>query len=176
MYIDADIAGMWHQEHSALFENVLSRTGYIITYCGCPIHQVSKLQTEIALSTTESKYIALSMATHELHPLQKILTEIHQHSLVNAPLHESFNTTKMTHLIVSKIYEDNQACIVLGQSDHFNVQTKHIAIKWHHFKDQIRQGHIKIVKVDSHSNWADILMKPLKRQKHKTLRKLIMGW
>jgi hypothetical protein len=161
MHVDANFAGMWHQEHSALQKIVLSRTGYIITYCGFLIHQVSKLQSEIALSTTESKYIALSMATHDLLPLQKILTEIYQHSLINAPLHESFNTTKMTHLIVSQIYEDYQACIVLAQSDHSKVQTKRIAIKWHNFKDQIRQGHIKIVKVYSHSNWAYILTKPL---------------
>jgi hypothetical protein len=66
MYADADFAGMWHQEHSALRENVLSCTGYVITYCGCPIHWVSKLQSEIALSTTKSEYIALSMATREL--------------------------------------------------------------------------------------------------------------
>ena len=29
-------------------------------YAGCPIHWVSKLQTEIALSTAEAEYIALS--------------------------------------------------------------------------------------------------------------------
>jgi hypothetical protein len=32
IYIDADFAGTWHQEHSTLRENVLSRTGCIITY------------------------------------------------------------------------------------------------------------------------------------------------
>ena len=42
---------------------------YMITYCGCLIHWVSKLQSEIALSTTESKYIGLSMAMRELLPL-----------------------------------------------------------------------------------------------------------
>jgi hypothetical protein len=70
MHVDADFAGIWHQQHSALQENVLSRTGYIITFCGCLIHWVSKLQSEIALSTTESEYIALSMAIRELLPLR----------------------------------------------------------------------------------------------------------
>lgn len=56
MYVDADFAGMWHHHHTALCDNVLSRTGYIITFCDCPIHWVSKLQSEIALSTTESEY------------------------------------------------------------------------------------------------------------------------
>lgn len=82
MYVDADFAGLWHQQHSTMRECVLSRTGYIITYCNCPIHWVSKLQTEIALSTTESEYIALSMATRDLLPLRRLLQEIHQFSIV----------------------------------------------------------------------------------------------
>lgn len=74
------------KQHSALHESVLSRTGYIITYCGCSIHWVSKLQSEITLSTTESEHIALSIATHELLPLWHLLQEIHQHGLVQIPL------------------------------------------------------------------------------------------
>jgi hypothetical protein len=98
MYVDMDFAGMWHQQHSALWDNVLSRTGYIITFCGCPIHWVSKLQTEIALSTTESKYIALSMATRELLPLRHLLQEIHHHSLIKLPSENIINVTKTHNL------------------------------------------------------------------------------
>ncbi len=72
MYADADFAGLWYQEHSALCKNILSRADYIITYCGCPIYWASKLQTEIALSTTESEYITLSMVTCEQLPFHKI--------------------------------------------------------------------------------------------------------
>jgi hypothetical protein len=54
------------------------------------------------------------------------------------------------------IHEDNAACIVLANSNSTKVQSKHIDLKWHHFKDQIKTGQIKIVKVDTHSNWADI--------------------
>ncbi len=86
VWVDADFTSMWNQEHSAFRENVLSRSGYIITYCNCPIHWVSKLQTEITLSTPESKYIALSTATRKLIPLRHILQEIHHHSLVQSPL------------------------------------------------------------------------------------------
>jgi hypothetical protein len=54
MHVDSDFAGMWHKDHSKLCNNVLSRTGYVILFGGCLITWVSKLQTEIALSTTES--------------------------------------------------------------------------------------------------------------------------
>ena len=66
MYLDADFAGMWHKEYAELRNSLLSRTGYVITFCGCPVTWSSKLQTEIALSTTESEYIALSTVTREL--------------------------------------------------------------------------------------------------------------
>lgn len=62
MHVDADFAGTWHQEFAHLCDSVLSQTGLVITYCGCPITWSSKLQSEIALSTTEAEYIALSMA------------------------------------------------------------------------------------------------------------------
>ncbi len=68
MYVDADFAGRWHKEYAELCDSVLSRTGYVITFCGCPVTWSSKLQTEIALSTTESEYIALSTATRDILP------------------------------------------------------------------------------------------------------------
>lgn len=176
MYVDADFAGMWHQEHSALRENVLSQTGYITTFCGCPIHWASKLQSEIALGTTEAEYIALSMATRELLPLQRILQEINQHSLIHLPLPDHFNTTRSSTLQATQVYEDNASCIVLAHSEGSKQRTKHISIKWHHFRDQICNGNIKIVEIDTHSNWADILTKPLGPQKFQTLRKMIMHW
>jgi len=36
MFVDADFACIWHREYSELRDFTLSRTGYIITYCGCP--------------------------------------------------------------------------------------------------------------------------------------------
>ena len=44
--------------------------------CNCPLYWCSKLQTEIALSTTEAEYIALSQALREVIPLTTLLREI----------------------------------------------------------------------------------------------------
>jgi hypothetical protein len=142
MYVDADFAGLRHQQHSALRESVLSHTGYIITYCGCPIHWVNKLQSEIALSTTESEYIALSMATRDLLPIRRLLQEIHKNGLVQLPLRAHFNTTWTTNLAPTMIFEDNASCIVLTNSESTKPRTKHITIKWHHFRYQIKTGQI----------------------------------
>ena len=58
VYVDASFAGEWNNTWSDEPSSVISRTGYMILYAGCPIIWCSKLQTEIALSTTESEYIA----------------------------------------------------------------------------------------------------------------------
>jgi hypothetical protein len=52
-----------------------SITEYIISFAGCPITWASKLQTQIALSTTEAAYIALSQSLREVIPMINLMTE-----------------------------------------------------------------------------------------------------
>ena len=61
---------LWNYEDDQDPVCVRSRTGYVMSLGGAPIHWVSKLQTEIALSTTEAEYIVLSQALRELVPLR----------------------------------------------------------------------------------------------------------
>eukprot|EP00957_Ditylum_brightwellii_P153212 11661157-Ditylum_brightwellii.AAC.2 len=44
---------------------LIKKAGYIFFYAGCPVLLLSKMQTEMALSTTEAEYIALSTAIRE---------------------------------------------------------------------------------------------------------------
>jgi hypothetical protein len=41
MFVDADFAGCWHKEFSHLWDSILSRTGYTVAFCGCPISWAS---------------------------------------------------------------------------------------------------------------------------------------
>eukprot|EP00804_Cyclotella_cryptica_P008406 CCRYP_003924-RA/>CCRYP_003924-RA protein AED:0.27 eAED:0.27 QI:0/0/0/1/0/0/2/0/265 len=59
-YPDADFAGLYGHEDSQDPHCTRSRTGYLITVFDCPVLWKLKLQTEIALSTMEAKYLALS--------------------------------------------------------------------------------------------------------------------
>ena len=68
-YVDADFAGGWLQNDADNPQNLMSRTGFVIMYAGCPILWSSKLQSKISLSTTEAEYIALSQAVREVIPL-----------------------------------------------------------------------------------------------------------
>jgi hypothetical protein len=75
-FVNADFANGWCSEDCDEPSNVYSRTGFIIMYAGCPLIWVSKLQTEVALLTTEAEYIALSQAIIALIPLLGLLQEL----------------------------------------------------------------------------------------------------
>ena len=76
LYVDADFAGGWKKGDEEDPGSVLSRTGFVIMFAGCPIVWASRLQTEICLSTTEAEYVALSTAMRELIPFQNLLNEL----------------------------------------------------------------------------------------------------
>jgi hypothetical protein len=50
-------------------------TRYIIWYAGCPLVWASKMQTIIALSTTEAEYVALSAALCDVTFVMQLLKE-----------------------------------------------------------------------------------------------------
>ena len=55
-YVHADFAGGWSKADANNADCVLSRTGIVVFYAGCPIFWASRLQTQIALSTAASEY------------------------------------------------------------------------------------------------------------------------
>ncbi len=75
-YENSDFEGGWTQADLGDAETVMSRTGYVIIYAGCPIIWCSKLQTEIALSTIEDEYIDLSQAIREVIPIISLMKEL----------------------------------------------------------------------------------------------------
>ena len=55
-------------------------------------------------------------------------------------------------------------------------RTKHIALKYHHFRSKVKEGLITVKRVDTKMQHGDILTKALEEPQFKHLRKLIMGW
>ena len=129
-FADADFAGNWNQADADNPENVFSRTGYVLRYAGCPVTWCSKLQTEIALSTAEAEYIALSQALREVIPTMNFLNELKSVIDLHVPKPEVF----------CNVFEDNTACIAMATSKKFTPRTKHIALKYHHFREAVNSG------------------------------------
>jgi hypothetical protein len=165
-FVDADFAGTWTTATSHDPSSVKSRTGYVITFASCPVLWCSKLQSEIALSTTEAEYIALSQATRDLIPLRGLLTELS-------------TTTKLivgSTVAHSTIFEDNKGCVELALAPKLRPRTRHIAIKYHHFRSHVEKGHLHIKWIDTKHQLADIFTKPLPHSSFSTLRRKLIGW
>eukprot|EP00804_Cyclotella_cryptica_P004978 CCRYP_014091-RA/>CCRYP_014091-RA protein AED:0.33 eAED:0.35 QI:0/0/0/1/0/0/4/0/696 len=75
-YPDADFAGLYGHKDSQDPHCARSHTGYVILAFGCPVLWRSCLQTEIALSTMEAEYVALSTACKDLLPLVAVIREL----------------------------------------------------------------------------------------------------
>ncbi len=55
-YCDADFSGNWNKSFADVDPSTAkSRSGWVIFYAGCPIIWASKLQSQVALSTTEAE-------------------------------------------------------------------------------------------------------------------------
>ena len=65
-YVDADWAGNWNKKHPNDLTGVLSHTRYLVKYANCPIVWGSKMQSPVALSTTEAELIVLSSTLCEV--------------------------------------------------------------------------------------------------------------
>ena len=167
-YVDADFAGLYNVEDVQDPVCVKSRTGYCLTLGSCPLIWVSKLQTEVALSTTEAEYIALSQAMRDLLPMRRLLQE------TGDALGLAFAKPAILH---STVFEDNNGALSLAQSPKITPRTKHIAVKYHHFRTSVGVDKgILIEKIDTDVQKADIFTKGLATDKHQALRKLLMGW
>lgn len=75
-FVDADFTGLWGYEDEKDPTSVKSRRGFLFMLCGYPISWSSRLQNEIALSTTDAEYVAMSMAMNNFIPLQRIVKTI----------------------------------------------------------------------------------------------------
>jgi hypothetical protein len=171
-YVDADFAGTWTKEYSDDSSTALSRTGFVINFAGCPVVWASKMQTEIALSTTEAEYIALSAAMRDVIPVRALLNELSDHGLI-----QHIGTSKVR----CTVFEDNASCLELALAPKMRPRTKHINIKYHHFRshihsDQNPDGTITIQHVGTKDQTADIFTKPLTIVPFEHLRAKLMGW
>jgi hypothetical protein len=169
-FVDSDFAGLWRQEDDQDPVCVKSRTGYVLMLAGCPLLWVSKLQTEIALSTMESEYIALSQSMRDVIPMRQVTQDVIG-SLVPAS-----RGSRVEVLTRSTIFEDNDATRILALSPKLTPRSKHIAIKYHFFREKIASGEINIERVDSSENVADIFTKGLDHVKFQAMRKKLIGW
>ena len=168
-YPDADFAGLYGHEDSQDPHCARSRTGYLITVFNCPVLWKSKLQTEIALSTMEAEYVALSTSCKDLFPIVDLIREL------GAAVGLDISAVANMHI---KIHEDNVGALTLASLEprRMTPRSKHYAIKYHWFREHVHSRRVRLLKIDSRNQLGDLFTKGLPAPAFSHLRSLLMGW
>lgn len=168
VFVDADFAGNWDPKEYEDCDTARSRHGYYICYAGCPILWKSQLQTEVALSSTESVYTGLSYALREAIPLMQLFKEMKQQGMPIA------SSVARVHC---KVFEDNSGALEIAKIPKYRPRTKHLHCRLHHFRQYVdKTKEITIHKIDTKENGSDTLTKPLGEELFLKFRKMMQGW
>jgi hypothetical protein len=167
--VDADFVGNWQRLHADTDPGkAKSRTGYVIMYGGCPVVWASKLQREVALSTTEAECNALSESLREVINMMQLLQETKDKL--------QWTTTTKPPNVHCKVFEDNSGALEMVRLPKMRPRTKHINVRMHHFREHVRLGKITIHKVPSRYQLADIATKPQPQDLFESQRESLMQW
>ena len=143
----------------------------------CPLLWISKLQTEIALSTMEVEYLALSHSMRQLIEIREILKEIQRITLFKDEINPEYRAIhKYGNITQSKVYEDNEAYLKFATLPKISPRTKHIAIPYHFFRSKVENLEIKVLSIGTEKQIADQFKKGLPQDKFQKARKNLMGW
>ena len=119
-----------------------------------------RAQSITALSSTEAELIAVDDAAREAQFLHKLLDDFGLHVSDHLP---------------TIVHQDNQSTIKLIHSDSWNPRTKHVALRYHHTGDLVKNGVLKIKYLSTDQMTADVLTKPLPSAAHHQHRSVLMG-
>jgi len=125
------------------------------------------MQTEIALSSTESEFTGLSYSLRDAIPIMELLNELGS---------AGFPVSKETPRVHCRVYEDNSGALEIAREYKFRPRTKHINVKLHHFRDYVDRKEISIHHIGTLDQPADLLTKPLSQTLFEKFRKVLMGW
>jgi hypothetical protein len=128
---------------------------------GGAISWCSKQQSTVALSSTESEYVALSWTSREAVWLQR--------------LKACMSTgTEMSAAPIT-LFEDNTAAALWAQNTRNHQRQKHIDICHHYIRDLVTQGVVQVVYIPTKRQLADCLTKPLGLDLFDPLTAAVMG-
>jgi hypothetical protein len=133
-YTDSDLGGDKKDSKST--------TGYCVYMNGNLVSWCAKKQDTVAVSTTEAEWMAACECMKEVIWLCELLSEIGIQ--VEKP---------------ATMFEDNQSTIKVCENDIMHDRSKHVRIKYHRIRQEIKDKTLRLEWVPSGDNVADIFTK-----------------
>ncbi|GBO04460.1 Retrovirus-related Pol polyprotein from transposon TNT 1-94 [Araneus ventricosus] len=118
----------------------------------------SQKQSTVSTSTTETEYIAASIAVKEVSWLRQLLQDVSEGELCDEGI---------------TLFVDNQSAIKLIKNPVFHKRTKHIDVRYHFIGEKCDDGSVNIKYVKYEEQLADIFTKALPKVKFEKLRELL---
>jgi hypothetical protein len=132
-YVDSDYGGDLDRRRSL--------SGYVFTIGDCAVSWKARLQDTVALSTAEAEYMTIAEVTKEALWFKGIYSEL----------------CGIKSCIT--IYCDSQSAIHLTKDQMITEKSKHIDIRYHFIRDIIEKGLVKVCKISTDNNPADMMTK-----------------
>ena len=76
----------------------------------------------------------------------------------------------------TKTFEDKKGEIELTKIPKYRPRTKNMFIKWHHFREHIKQGTSNKVYIETNEQQSEMMTTSLYKPQFEYLPKQIMGW
>ena len=134
-----------------------STSGYVIHVCGGPVAWRSKLMPTIALSSCEAEFMALTEVCRELMWMCRFMDEIG------------------IDYEVPNVYCDSSSAINWAEDPVQHQRNKHVEIKYLYCRDVVSDEKVRLFKVHTSRNIADLMTKPVGRQNLEAQRPVMMG-
>ena len=101
----------------------------------------------MACSTTDAEYMAISEACKKSIRLRGLYFELCEDS--SCPT----------------VFSDSKSVIYLTKNPMYYERTKHIDVRFHYIRDVVAEGDLKVCKISTHDNPADMMTKPVPTNK-----------
>ena len=122
-------------------------TSYVFTIGGLAVSWVSRLQKINVLSTIELEYVATTEVAKEMIWFHLFLEEL------GHPQKDNY------------LFTDSQSAIHLAKNLALHSKTKHIQLRYHFIRSVLEDGQLKLEKIHTNENLADMLRKVVTREK-----------
>ena len=142
-YADADWGGC--------LETRRSTTGHTFSWLGGTVSWKSRRQTTMALSSTQAEVLATTDAAKQAEWLRHLVQGL------------GFTPDQIQN--PTTIYNDNNGAVILSKHSYNHKVNKHFTICTGYLQEKSKDGTIKISKVGTNDNVADILTKQLPQHK-----------
>ena len=139
----ATIVGFCDSDFGACRETRRSVSGYVVYYRGMPVCWKSAMQKVVTTSSAEAEYVALFTLAKQLSEVKHVASHI----------------TGGAHDVLPVVLCDNGSAISIAKSAGTTKGVKHMELKYHYVRQQLKNGAFRLEWVPTKKQLADSLTK-----------------